>query len=66
MPIFFNFYLFIFNFFNVYLFLRERERKSVSREGAEREGDTESQAVSMLSAQSLKRGLNSQNREIMT
>ena len=35
-----------FFFFNVYLFLREREeRKSTSRGGAEREGDTESEAA---------------------
>ena len=33
-------------FFNVYLFLRERQ--SVSRGGAEREGDTESEAGSRL------------------
>ena len=30
--------LFIFVFFNVYLFLREREKQSLSRGGAEREG----------------------------
>ena len=36
--------------FNVYLFLRERERErqSVSRGGAEREGDTGSEAGSRL------------------
>ena len=28
--------LFIFNFFNVYLFLRERERQSVNRGGVKR------------------------------
>ena len=37
-----------------YLFLREKERQSTSRGGAEREGDTES-----VSAQSLTRGSNS-------
>ena len=31
-------------FFNVCLFLRDRERQSTSGEGAEREGDTESEA----------------------
>ena len=38
------------NFFNVYLFLREREgeRQSVNDQGAEREGDTESKAGSRL------------------
>ena len=38
----------LFKFFNVYLFLRERERQSVSRGGAGREGDTESEAGSRL------------------
>ena len=35
-------------FFNVYLFLRERERQSMSGLGAERKGDTESEAGSRL------------------
>ena len=35
-------------FLNVYLFLRDRERQSMSRGGAEREGDTESKAGSRL------------------
>ena len=35
-------------FFNVYSFLRDRERQSTSGEGAEREGDTESEAGSRL------------------
>ena len=35
-------------FFHVYLFLREREKQSANREGAEREGDTESEAGSGL------------------
>ena len=47
-----------FNFCNVYLFLRQRE--SMNRRGSEREGDTESEAGSRLSAQSLTRGSNSQ------
>ena len=33
-------------YFNVYLFLRDRERQSMNGGGAEREGDTESQAGS--------------------
>ena len=35
-------------FFNVYLFLREREGQSMSRGGAEREEDAESKAGSRL------------------
>ena len=42
----------------IYLFLRERDR--VSRGGAERKGESGSQADSTLSAQSLVRGSNSQ------
>ena len=38
-----------FNFFNVYLFF-ERQRQSMSGGGAEREGVTESEAGSRLSA----------------
>ena len=50
-----------FDIFNIYLFLRESEH--VSRGGAEREGDTESEAPgSELSAQSPMRGLNPQTR----
>ena len=54
------------NFFNVCLFLRERER--TRREGAEREGDTESEAGSRLWAVSTESdvGLELTNREIMT
>ena len=37
-----------FNFLNVYLFLRDREKQSMSRGGAEREGDTESVAATKL------------------
>ena len=44
------FVLFCFRFFSVYLFLRDRERQSVSGGGAEREGDTESEAGSGLRA----------------
>ena len=36
--------------FNLYLLLRNRERQSMSRGGAEREGDTESEAGSRLRA----------------
>ena len=35
-------------FLNVYSFLNNRERQSTSRGGAEREGDTESEAGSRL------------------
>ena len=47
--------------FNVYLFLRERQ--SVSRGWAEREGDTESEAGSRLTESDI--GLEPTNREIM-
>ena len=59
--------------FNVYSFLRERERErrekqSLSRGGAEREGDTESEAGSRLRAVSteLDVGLELMECEIMT
>ena len=42
--------LFFFFFLNVYLLLRDRKRQSASRGGAEREGDTESEAGSRLRA----------------
>ena len=44
------FFFFLIFFFNVYLSLRDRETQSVSRGGAEREGDTESEAGSRLRA----------------
>ena len=53
-----------------HLFLRERERVCVcvSRGGAEREGDTESEASSRLQAVGTEPdlGLESMNSEIMT
>ena len=54
--------------FNVYLFLTERDRQSASREGAEREEDTESEAGSGLRAVSTEpdAGFKLMNREIMT
>ena len=58
-----------FKIFNVYLFLREREeRQSVNRGGAEREGDTESEAGSRLRAACTEpdTGLEPTNSEIMT
>ena len=57
-----------FFFFNVYLFLRERQRQSASRGGAEREGDTKSKAGSRLRAVSPEpdAGLELVNCEIMT
>ena len=60
--------IYVFNFFNIYLFLRERQRQSVSRGGAEREGDTESEAGSGLLAVSteLDAGLELTDREAMT
>ena len=47
---------------------RERERESTSRGGAEREGDTESEAGSRLRAVSTEpdAGLEPTDREIMT
>ena len=51
-----------------YSFLRDRERQSVSRGGAEREGDTESEAGSRLRAVGTEpdTGLELTDREIMT
>ena len=56
----------IFFFFNVYLFLRQRQ--SVNRGGAEREGDTESETGSRLCTVSTEpdAGLEPTNCEIMT
>ena len=53
-------------FFNVYLFLRQRQ--SMNGGGSEREGDTESEAGSRLGAVSTERdaGLEPTNCEIMT
>ena len=58
-----NFYLIL---FHVYLFLRQRE--SMKGGGAERDGDTESEAGSRLRAVSTEpdAGLEPTNREIMT
>ena len=56
-------------FFNVYLFLRQRERDRARRgEGPEREGDTESKAGSRLRAVSTEPhvGLELTNCEIVT
>ena len=52
----------------LYLFLTERERQSMSGGGAEREGDTESEAGSRLWAVSTEpdAGLELTDREIMT
>ena len=48
--------------------MRDRERQSTSRDGAEREGDTESEAGSRLRAVSTEpdMGLELTNREIVT
>ena len=50
------------------IFETERERQRASREGAEREGDTESEAGSRLQAVSTEPdvGLELTDREIMT
>ena len=55
-------------FLNIYLFLRDRERQSMSRGGAEREGGTESETGSRLWAVSAgpDAGLELTDREIMT
>ena len=62
------YYLLSFMFFNVYFWKREKKRQRVSRGGAEREGDTESQAGSRLWAiiTESNAGLKITNREIMT
>ena len=55
--------------FNVYLFLRARERNSASGGGTEKEGDTESEAGSRLRravSTEPDAGLGPTNREIMT
>ena len=55
-------------FLNIYLFLKDRVRQSVSGGGAEREGDTESETDSRLQAVSTEpdAGLSPMNLEIMT
>ena len=55
-------------FLNLYIFLRGTETESASRGGAEREGDTESEAGSRLRAVSPEpdAGLEPANREIVT
>ena len=57
-----------FKLFYIYLFFRNRVRQSVSRGGAEREGDTESEAGSRLQAVSTEPdvGLELTECEIMT
>ena len=53
-----------FFFFNVYLLVKDRESQSVSRGGAEGEGDTESEAGSRLRAVSprARRGARTRKR----
>ena len=55
-------------FFNIYLFLKERERQTVREGGVGREGDTESEAGSRLRAISRdpNAGLEPTNHDIMT
>ena len=57
-----------FYFFNTYLLLRDRERQITSRGGAEKEGDTESEAGSRLWAVSTEpdKELEPTNCEIIT
>ena len=52
----------------MFIYFWERDAQSVSRGGAESEGDTESEAASRLAAVSTEpdRGLEPTNREIMT
>ena len=52
-------------FFNIYSFLKDRERQSANGEGAEKEGDTESEAGSRLRAVSTEpnTGLELMNHE---
>ena len=62
------YHVFFLIFFNVYLFLRGRKRQSVSRAGAEREGETECEAGFRLRAVSTEpdAGLELTDRKIMT
>ena len=43
-----SFFFFFLMFFNIYSFLKGRERQSANGGGAERKGDTESEAGSKL------------------
>ena len=63
-----NFRIFFFFFLSLFFTDRERERVSVSLGGAEREGDTESEAGSRLQAVSTEPdpGLEFMDHEIMT
>ena len=45
-----NFSICNLHFFNVYLFLRDRQRQNMNGGGAEKEGNTESEAGSRLPA----------------
>ena len=65
---FLTFFKILFNFKKFFKFTFERERESVSGGGAEREGDTESEADSRLPAVSTEpnEGLKPMNHEIMT
>ena len=66
LDVFWFFIYCILSFFLTFIF--ERKRQSVSRAGAEREGDTESEAGSRLRAVSTEPdpGLEPTNREIVT
>ena len=61
-------FFFFFNFFSTFIYFWDRERESMNGGGAEREGDTESEAGSRLWAVSTQpdTGLEPTNSEIMT
>ena len=63
-----NYIRYLKKFFNVFSFLKDGERQSASRGGAEREGDTESGAGSRLPAVSAEpdAGFEPKDREVMT
>ena len=58
--------LFLIFFFNIYSFLRDGEKQSMSGGGSEREGDTELEAGSRLCAVSIASGLEAVDHEITT
>ena len=62
------FFVVVVVFFNIYSFLRDRERQNTSREGADREGNTESEAGSRIRAVITESnvGLELTDQEIMT
>ena len=65
---FYFIYFFLIFFSNVFIYFWDRERQSMNGGGAEREGDTESEAGSRLRAVSTEpnTGLKPTDHEIMT